>query len=176
MPGELFSQHVRLQQMLEESIRQKQKETEDRLEQYRQEQRARLEREISEVKYDQQMLWRRMLEALRTVHEEEEREKRVSQKIQMHSNAHEEEGEEAVSDDKLLKPRPITIGSMSRGSVRFAEDSLKNASLLSRSLCSKPSSQSLKESSSMQATQAVDNGKYLLILIYDGFLLSYASV
>lgn len=162
VPGELFSQHFKLQQMLEESIRKKQKETDERIEQYRQEQQARLEREISKVKYDQQLLWQRMLEALRTVHEEEEREKRVP-RIQMRSDVREERegGSTAAADDKLPKSRPITVGSMPRGSVRFFEESIKDASSLSVSLSSKPSKQPLEDTTDLHASEAADDSRLL---------------
>lgn len=75
VPGELYSQHTQLSQQLERSLNQMKSETDARIERYRQEQLAALERASAKAKYDRQLLWHKMLEVSRTVHEQEQQQK-----------------------------------------------------------------------------------------------------
>ncbi|KAI7883865.1 hypothetical protein K492DRAFT_205070 [Lichtheimia hyalospora FSU 10163] len=79
VPGELYSQHTQLSQQLERSLNQMKSETDARIERYRQEQLASLERASAKAKYDRQLLWHKMLEVSRTVHEQEQQEKGLDQ-------------------------------------------------------------------------------------------------
>lgn len=82
IPGDLFSQHSKLRKRLDDAINQVRTETQARIETFKREQLAKLEEDIARSKSESEVLWRRMLEVSRTVHEERHLERRLSQRSQ----------------------------------------------------------------------------------------------
>ncbi|KAI9496911.1 hypothetical protein BDB00DRAFT_79218 [Zychaea mexicana] len=78
IPGDLYSQHGQLRQILEKTLKQMQQSTEQRIKQFQQDQLQQLERASTQAKCDRNFLWQKILEASRTVNEEKQLRKRLS--------------------------------------------------------------------------------------------------
>ncbi|KAI8149097.1 hypothetical protein BJV82DRAFT_574381 [Fennellomyces sp. T-0311] len=132
IPGDLYSQHGQLKLILEQSLKQMQLDTEARIEQFRQDQLEELERSSTQAKCDRDFLWQRILEASRTVNEEQQLRKRLSSESDHGSDSEPshvrfaEEKQASRSDTPIRQqaPQPSTSSYITPSSLRKASFAL----------------------------------------------------
>ncbi|KAI8388889.1 uncharacterized protein BYT42DRAFT_561621 [Radiomyces spectabilis] len=87
IPGDLFSQHKQLCQVLEQSLDKLEQDTNIRIEQFKKEQELQLDRARQKSKHDRMVLWQSILEASRSV-DEEQLERRVKETNETQKDGH----------------------------------------------------------------------------------------